>query len=220
MGEDTKLFDGDSIHGKATYRSFDCLKCLIKNVRIMKKFFVLVAAIVLMVGFSSKLMAQATPLDVTARASLADAIQMTKTGDLNFGNILNDADGGNVVLSTAGTATYNSGISALTTEVGVPTFNVTTAYQNMSYLIKITNLDELVRVGSGGTPGDTDKMTISDIVVNVDNQGEVSYSSSGINSTLGATTSSSFKIGATVTVKQDQVAGLYTKTFNVQVTYN
>ncbi|MHB9141405.1 MAG: DUF4402 domain-containing protein, partial [Paludibacter sp.] len=70
------------------------------------------AAIVMMAGFSTTVMAQATAsANATAAATIVTPIAITKTVDMNFGNVAVGASAGTVILAPAGTRTTSGGVT-------------------------------------------------------------------------------------------------------------
>lgn len=95
-----------------------------KNLKPMKK---IVLFAITAIGFGIQANAQATAT-ATASATITEPITITKTVDMNFGNVtVQAATGGTVILATAGTRTRTAGVTlpATTGTVTAAQFNVT-----------------------------------------------------------------------------------------------
>src|SRR5659263_89411 len=178
----------------------------------MKK--LIFAAIVLIAGFSTTIMAQtaATVTGTSAGAVLVVPMTLTETSPLHFGSIiLNDALGGTVVLSTAAVRTVTGGVS--TTGVA-PTatnakYDVTGTY-NETYALTlpatITVTETLATTG-------IKTMEISALTVLFNGGAETT--GVGATSLLSGTGTDNFSVGGTLTIAAAQIAGIYTGTFPV-----
>ena len=139
----------------------------------------------------------------SATATVVTPIAITKSTDMNFGNVTvkSDADG-TVILAPAGTREATAGASLPTTagNVGAASFTIT---GEANYTYSIT-LPESVQLSSDGN------------VMSITNFKSVP-SGTGTLSAQGAETVS---VGATLNLGVGQAAGEYTATEAVTVNYN
>ncbi|MCM3875969.1 MAG: DUF4402 domain-containing protein [Thermoanaerobaculia bacterium] len=148
--------------------------------------------------------AQANTDTETANASarVVAAIALTKTADLNFGDVVASAAAGTVVMSPAGArsatlgATLGNANGAAAAAFGV------TGVAAATYAISL--------------PGAA--ISISDGGANTMSVG--TFTGSKATGTLSGAGADNFTVGATLSVGANQVAGSYTGTFNVSVNYN
>ena len=183
----------------------------------MKKTLMIFAAIVMMAGFSTTVVAQDTEATATtdAGAQLIVPMTLTQTSPLHFGTItLTDALGGTVELSTANARTFTGGVS---TSAVSPTstnaaYDVTGTY-NETYALTLPGTIEVLE-----TVGSTATMTISDLTVLFTGGAE----KTGVSATslLSATGTDAFTVGGTLTIAEAQIGGIYEGTFPVSVDYN
>ena len=165
----------------------------------MKK--VLVLAIVVL-GFAASSFAQVTATASTT-AIIITPIAITKTVDMNFGNIaVSPTLGGTVVLPTAGSRTLTGGVTlpVVTGTVTAASFTVT-GEGSSTYSITLPS-SAITLTGPSGT------MTVQNFV--------------STPSSTGALTSGSqqVKVGATLNVSAAQAAGTYTNASGLFVTVN
>jgi hypothetical protein len=144
----------------------------------------------------------------TATATVVAPIAITKTVDMNFGNIAVGTSAGTVVLTPAGTRTSTGGVTlpATTGTVSAASFNVT-GEGNYTYAITLpSSAYTITRVGN------TETMTVNSFVSNPTVAAGGTLSSG----------SQTLTVGATLNVAGSQVAGTYTNAtgFNVTVNYN
>jgi Mat/Ecp fimbriae major subunit len=152
-------------------------------------------------GFAGS--ANAASANATATATIVQAITISKTTDLNFGAIAPSATGGNVVVSSADTRTSCTGgqfcsgavTSAAFAVAGAPSYN---------YAVTLPAAAVTLTRVSG-----TETMTAGTFA-----------HSAGATPALSATGAATFKVGATLAVAANQVAGVYNGTFAVNVDYN
>jgi hypothetical protein len=162
------------------------------------------AALLLLSGFSISSFAQATAT-ATASATIVTPISISKTVDMNFGNVaVQAATGGTVVMTPAGVRTQTGGVTlpATTGTVSAASFTVT---GQGSYTYAITLPSSALTITSG-----SNTMTVS------------SFTSTPLGTgTLSAGTET-LTIGATLNVASAQAAGTYVSAtpFNVTVNYN
>jgi hypothetical protein len=171
----------------------------------MKKIILIFLATILVAGFSNKAMAQATA-SATATATIVTPIAITKTVEMNFGNVAVTSSGGTVVLAPAGTRSTTGGVT-LPATVGTVTaasFNVT-GQGVYTYAITLPSTDYTIT-----RSGETETMTVNTFTSAPSGTGAL---------TAGAQT---VTVGATLNVSANQVAGTYTNAtgFDVTVNYN
>jgi len=215
-----------------------CTKNLTTTTTIlnMKKTILIIGAIVMMAGFSTRVMAQLAPTTGTntlnlsndASAMLLVPLTLTKTGGqkgLNFGTInLGTGTGGAVTVSpTTELATVTTGSLIISTsnfankqKASVAKYTVSGTYGATYSLFS----DPTITLNNAGATG-INSITVKDLKVLFANnlaQTEADVANSG--STLDASGSDSFKIGGTLVIVSGQAGGLYNGTFNVAVDYN
>ena len=166
------------------------------------KFF---AVAILFSGVSVISSAQVTAT-ATASSTIVTPIGITKTVDMNFGNVaINSTTAGTVVLAPAGTRTSTGGVTLPATAgtVAAAEFNVTGA-NNYTFSITLPSTSHEIKSGSN-------TMSVTGFT-----------STPTPNGTLSATGSATVKVGATLNVSAGQAAGTYTSVtpFEVTVNYN
>lgn len=172
------------------------------------------AAIVMMAGFSTTVMAQTSATVAATPAGVQLIVPMTiaQTAALHFGNItLTDALGGTVVLSTANVRTFAGGVSAsaISPTSTNAAYDVTGTYNETYALTLPADITVTETIGSTAT------LTVSALTARFLGAG-----TDAITSTLSATGTDSFTVGGTLTVAAAQIAGIYAGTFPVSVDYN
>jgi len=184
----------------------------------MKKSILIFAAIVMMAGFTSRVMAQtsATVTGTTAGAVLIKAMTLTQTAPLHFGSIvLTSTAGGTVLLPSNSTTRQFTG--------GVATSAATPVATNAAYSVTGT-INETYAVTLPQTAVTVTHTTLSSGVYQMDitlfKARFNGASSDATTSTLDASGNDSFTVGATLTVKANQLGGIYAGTFDVSVDYN
>ena len=163
------------------------------------KFFALTVAM-LAITFSSFAQVSAT---ATTSANIITPIAITKTVDMNFGNVaVSPTIAGTVVLATGGTRTKTGGVTlpAVAGTVTAASFNVT-GLGTSTYAITLPTTITLT-----GTPSGT--MTVGTFVSTPSGTGAL---------TAGAQT---LLVGGTLNVGAAQAAGIYTNTTDMTVTVN
>lgn len=167
----------------------------------MKKLFLLF----LMAGFAAGAYAQATA-SAAASATIVTPIAITKTVDMNFGNVATDGTAGTVVLDPAGSRTQTGGVTLPATAgtVAAASFDVT---GEGAYTYSITLPTSLTISDGAATPN---TMTVDAFTSNPSGTGAL---------TAGAQT---LTVGATLNVGASQVSAAYTNAtgFDVTVNYN
>jgi len=153
--------------------------------------------------------------EVGAGAAIFAPLRLTKLNDLNFGAIIQGANGGNVILSDQGTRTfpndplgpsaYNGSSSLVRTGAMAASFIVTGEASN-SYSIT--------------TPV---SMTVSDgshtMVITLGKPVGQNVSADGTTARLSADGTDAWKIGGTLAIGAGQASGLYTGSFTEIITY-
>ena len=142
----------------------------------------------------------------TATSTIVTPIGITKTVDMNFGNVaINSTTAGTVVLAPAGTRTSTGGVTLPATAgtVAAAEFNVTGA-NNYTFSITLPSTSHEIKSGSN-------TMSVTGFTSTPTPTG-----------TLSATGSAIVKVGATLNVSAGQAAGTYTSVtpFEVTVNYN
>ena len=142
----------------------------------------------------------------TASSTIVTPIGITKTVDMNFGNVaVNSTTPGTVVLTPEGTRTKTGGVTLPTTvgTVAAAEFSVTGAN---NYIFSITLPSTSHEIKS-----DLNTMSVTDFTSTPTPTGIIS-----------ATGSVTVKVGATLNVSAGQAAGTYTSgtPFEVKVNYN
>lgn len=170
----------------------------------MKNIFKTILFILLGIIGSSNASAQATAT-ATATANILTAISISKTVDMNFGNVAVSAgSGGTVVLDPAGTRTATGGVTlpATTGTVTAASFTVT---GEGSYTYAITLPAEAHSIASGANT-----MTVSSFTSTPSGTGTLSSGTQTLT------------VGATLNVSAAQATGLYVSAvgFSVTVNYN
>ena len=165
----------------------------------MKK---LLALFVVVLGFSAASFAQVTAT-ATASAAIVSPIAITKTIDMNFGNVAVNNLPGTVVLPTSGARTRTGGVTlpAVPGTVATAEFTVT-GTPGYAYTFTLPAGATTVTNGTGGS------MTVD------------TWTSDAGASLVGGT--QTVKVGATLNVAGSQAPGIYTSAtaFSVTVNYN
>jgi hypothetical protein len=172
----------------------------------MKKLIKLFTLAIVLFAFGTATFAQVTA-SATASATIITPIALTKTVDMNFGNVA-VIGAGTVILAPAGTRTITGGVT-LPNAVGTVTAATFTVGGSgvSTYGITLRTTDYTI-TNTTGTGAET-------MIVNA----FTSTPSATGALTLGAQT---LLVGATLNVGAAQVAGLYTNAigFDVTVNYN
>lgn len=178
-----------------------------KNQIQMKTIYKLAAFSLAVIGFNSSVNAQATA-SADAEATIVTPISITKTTDMNFGNVAVQAStGGTVVLAPAGTRTRTSGVT-LPNVTGTVAAAAFTVNGNGTYTYAITLPSSLTLTHSGGAG--TGTMTVNTFT----------STPSGTGALTGGT--QTLTVGATLNVAAGQAPGVYSSLtpFDVTVNYN
>jgi len=171
------------------------------------------AAILLITGITTNVMAQATVTGTSAGASIIAPITLVQSGVLNFGSMsVLVGTGGTCVLpsnSTVRTQTGGVNLSAITPVATNAAYNVT-GNKNTTYAVELPT-DIVVTETSGGVQ----VMHITLLKARFNGA-----AADAITSTLSDLGTDNFTVGGTLTVAAGQLAGTYSGTFNVTVAYN
>jgi hypothetical protein len=172
--------------------------------KTMKKIFAVV--VLLMVTVASYAQVTAT---ATATATIVTPIAITKTIDMNFGNVAVIASPGTVVLTPASTRTVTGGVT-LPVVAGTVTAASFTVVGTPGYTYAIT-LPSNDLVIQRTTPPGPETMTVN-----------VFTSDPTPTGTLGIGGTETLNVGATLNVAGSQAAGVYVSPtpFSVTVNYN
>ena len=172
----------------------------------MKNFLRLSAAALLVsVASISEVSAQATAT-ATASATIVTPIAISKTADMNFGNVaVHAVNNGTVAMTAAGVRSATGGVTLPATIGTVSAASFTVSGQG-NYTYAITLPSAALIISSGANTMDVHTFTSSP-------------SSTG---TLSAGGTDILTVGATLDVDGGQAAGLYTSAtpFSVTVNYN
>ncbi len=146
----------------------------------------------------------------SATARIVTPIAISKTTDMNFGNVaVNATTAGTVILDTASARTATGGVTlpAVTGTVAAAVFNVS---GEPSYTYAITLPSSALTISST-VSGTTSTMTVTAF-----------NSFPSLTGTLSGSGSQTLKVGATLNVAAAQAAGTYTSgsPFTVTVNYN
>lgn len=174
----------------------------------MKNRFKIAAFAFAMFGFSVVSNAQSTAT-ATSTATIVTPITITKSADMNFGNVAVSATtGGTVVLAPASTRTKTGGVTLPTTTGTVAAASFEVAGQTgYTYSITLPTTNHTISVA-----GTTNNMTVNTFT-----------STPATTGTLDATTGKqALTVGATLNVAAAQPAGTYVSgtAFDVTVNYN
>jgi len=171
----------------------------------MKRTIMPLAIAVAVLGFASGASAQETAT-ATATATIVTPISITKTVDMNFGNVaVQSTTGGTVVISTAGVRSATGGVTLPATGGTVSAASFTINGQGTyTYAITLPSSDVSLSDGASHT------MTVNTFTSNPSGTGQL---------TAGTQT---LKVGATLNVAAAQAAGVYVSgtPFSVTVNYN
>lgn len=174
----------------------------------MKKV-ILVAAIAIAAGFSSKVSAQSSTASADAQATIITPIAISKTTDLNFGVMsVSATTAGTCVLSTSNGRTATGGVNLSTT--GTQSSNAAytiTGQEDATFAITLPG-SATVTKEVGVT------MNIKDFTARVQD--------AGADATTGTLTGGTrtMSVGATLEVAAGQATGVYNGSFDVTVAYN
>ena len=142
----------------------------------------------------------------TASATIVTPISIVKAGDLAFGNIIADANGGTVTVTSAGVISHSGVVAPSVKGTSSAASFTVTGLAGATYAIGLPadNAVILKKVGAGADATEQMKLT--------------AFTENATKTLTGGT--ETFRVGATLNVVAGQVAGDYTATFNVIVNYN
>jgi len=158
------------------------------------------AIAILAIAFATNVNAQATATASTT-AVLVTPISIQKSVDMDFGTIAASATAGTVVLDTANTRTTTGGASLHGGTATAAVFTVT-GEPSTGFDITIPTTDITL------TDGASNNLILNGLVT------------LGTSSTLDATGSKDIKVGATLNLPANAVAGTYTNASDLFVTVN
>jgi len=177
----------------------------------MKKSIMMFVAIVMMTGFTTKVMAQSTVTGTTAGAVIITPIALTEVTPLHFG-VMSVLVGtpGTCVLSTQGVRSATGGVNlSAQTPVATNASYTVAGQANTTYAI---TLPATITVTKAVT---LETMTIGTLLARTTSAG-----ADGLTGTLSVGGADGFTVGGTLTVVAAQVAGVYAGAFDVTVAYN
>lgn len=170
----------------------------------MKNFKFLVTFI-LFASLTTHTFAQATA-SASVTATIVTPISISKTVDMNFGNVAVTGTAGTVVLDPAGVRTKTAGVTLPATTGTVTAASFTVSGQgNYTYTITLPSTDYTITRNSGSET----------MIVNA-------FTSAPTGTGALTSGSQTLTVGATLNVSANQAAGIYTNGtgFNVTVNYN
>lgn len=168
--------------------------------RLRQSGFIAVTAVL---ALASTVQAQQNTSSTTANATarIITPISITKSTDLNFGDVVPTASSGTVVVTPAGARSATGG-ATLGSSSSVSAASFTVAGQaNAAYTV---TLPSSATITSGAN-----SMTVNTFTSTPSGTGN-----------LGAGASQTLSVGATLQVGANQAIGTYTGTFSVSVAYN
>ena len=171
----------------------------------MKKIILIFVAIIMIVGFTTKVNAQISSTKTNqAQAEVINAIGLTAVNHLEFGGLSSGA-AGTVILSPLAVRTATGGVTLVTTSITPTAASYTmTGSPSTHYTIQLPTTDVIItRVGNGTT-----------MVVNT-----FTCSYPLLASTTATDATDAFTVGATLNVGNGQLPGTYVGPFDVTVVY-
>jgi hypothetical protein len=172
----------------------------------MNNFTKAIAFTILTAGISTAANAQAVSTTATATATIITPIAMAKVNDMDFGNIVGSATGGTVILSPEGLRGGTAVLTAATPgSVAAATFTVT---GQAGYAFTFTLPAEGIQLTTDGGGTENEVMDVD------------TFTSNSTSVLTGGT--QTVGVGATLTLKANQTAGVYLSPtpFTVSVNYN
>ena len=183
-------------------------------------------AIVMVVGFSNKVIAQVTNTSDTENtavyAKLIRVMTIEEDASLSFGTIvLTDAAVATVKIATDGTQTIASGAAAISASDMQPetaaAYHVT-GTASEAYVVTFSSMTNVLATTTAANgSGTATQMSVTDITVKF-NTG--SDQTSGYTSSLSEAGTDNFTVGGLLNINEAQIAGIYNGTFDVTVDYN
>lgn len=178
----------------------------------MKKIIISLFVIGMMTGLSNNLVAQTTNTDnasASAYATIVAPIAIEKSADLQFGTMIKGT--GTVTVATTGVRTFsvdamNPGNQGVTPAAAV--FSIT---GEASYTYSIAFSQASITITNAGSQ----EMEVGTFVAY-----SLTDDATGTTGTLSGGGTDTVKVGATLTLDNDETAGEYTGSFTVTVAYN
>ncbi len=170
----------------------------------MKKTLKCYLFIALFLSFCQPLSAQSSA-GASSTANIITPISISKSVDMNFGNIaVKSSAGGTVVLNPSGTRTQTGGVTLPVTSGTTSAASFTVTGEGV-YTYSITLPSSSLTIANG-----VNSMTVSAFTSSPSSTGTLTAGSQTV------------KVGATLNVNAAQATGIYTSTspFNVTVNYN
>ena len=162
---------------------------------------------IVMIAFTTNAVAQSTATTTaTTSARVITPITITKSVDMNFGNLVATVAGGAIVLPTSGARTGDAAILAGATQKGnvAPASFTVTGETDFTYAITLPPAS--FNVSNGDTTPAT--MTVGTFVSTPSSTGTLA---SGTQTLI---------VGATITLAANQKAGAYTNASGLAITVN
>jgi CheY-like chemotaxis protein len=174
--------------------------------------FKLLLTVVLLAGFTTQVMAQAT-VNSTAGVKILTPLSISETYPMHFGTVgVSEEAGGTVVISTAGVRLATGGVtlSGMAPLYTLATFTVT-GEPLYTYAITLPETIEISNTENSAT------MTIGALLAKSASGTESNTATGTLHAGDGT---ESFTVGGTMSVPAGQLAGVYSGTFDVTVAYN
>ncbi len=182
---------------------------------MMKKSITLFAAIIMIAGLTTTVMADVPLTGNTAGATLVKVLTITNSTPMNFGAIgITAGTAGTVVMTTAGLRTADASATRIIntgTPKTVAQFNLTGTTDAIYTITLPTTIAVTTGTGSGILT-----MNIDALMVKVDGAAEATAVGATGTLALGA---SSFLLGGTLNIAATQQIGVYAGTYDVTVDY-
>jgi hypothetical protein len=175
--------------------------------KTMKNLIMIFAVVVIMAGFTTKVLAQATDTKSNdANAQILGTIALTTVTPLDFGS-MTPSTGGTVIVTYGGSRTQSGAVVLVAGITPTAASYTVTGTGLATYAITIpsASFDITNTTGAGA-----ETMAVT----------AMGCSYAGLTSAFIADGTDAFTVGATLTVASAQVAGVYTGTFDVTVAYN
>lgn len=171
--------------------------------------FAIAIAVVAAIGFTGTASAQRTATaSATASAKIVSGISLTKTADLNFGQVVRSTAAGTVVLDpTSASRTFNGGVTV--GQNGGNAYAQFSAAGEPAYAYSVT-LPSSITITQSVQSGTPATMTVTSLA------STLGGSNNGVLDVNGA---NSFNVGGTLNVGASQATGSYSGAFNVTVSY-
>lgn len=171
--------------------------------------FAIAIAVAAAIGFAGTASAQRTATaSASASAKIVSGISLSKTQDLNFGQVVRSASAGTVVLDPSNAArTFNGGVTV--GQNGGNAYAQFTAAGEPAYAYSVT-LPSSITITQSVASGTPATMTVT---------GLASTLGSSNNGVLNSEGTNGFNVGGTLNVAANQATGSYAGSFNVTVSY-